>query len=145
MSRLSTETENSIFIFETVLRVRHSEVDIGQNLTIEAITCLLSEARSRFLYAKAIKEAIGEFQGLVTTNIVINILSYARIREELLFEVGVENLHNHGGDFIFKVTRMSDGSPIANALMKFATYDYRQNKIIPMNTALREAFRQKIS
>ncbi|MEC7911096.1 MAG: hypothetical protein VYC46_05300, partial [Pseudomonadota bacterium] len=43
-------------VFETVMRVRHTEIDLGQHVTIESLTALLSEARLRFLHAKGIKE-----------------------------------------------------------------------------------------
>lgn len=37
------------FVFETVMRVRSSEVSIGQHMTIEALIALLSETRAVFV------------------------------------------------------------------------------------------------
>lgn len=56
-----------------------------------------------------------------------------------MFEVGVQHLTHTGGEFAFKVTRMLDGSPVANAVMGFVAYDYRQNSEIPLSQSLRDA------
>ena len=52
------------FVFETVMRVRSTEVSIGQHMTIEALIALLSETRARFLYSKDIKEITADYTGL---------------------------------------------------------------------------------
>ena len=61
-----------------------------------------------------------------------------RAREELLFEVGVQNLTDQGGEFVFKVSRMFDASVVAYAVMGFVAYDYRQGKPIALSAALKE-------
>lgn len=131
------------FVFETVMRVRHTEIGLGQHLTMESMVALLTEARSRFLFSKGVKEINSEYQGFIITNIATHFLSRAKAREELLFEIGVQNLHETGGDFIFKVSRMSDASDVAHAVMGFVVYDYRLNKEVPLTGALREAVETK--
>lgn len=138
MSDKDIDFENGHFVFETVMRVRNTEIGIGQHLTIDAMVALLAEARARFLYSKGIKEINSDYHGFVITDVATHFLSRARAREELLFEVGVENLHANGGDFIFKVTRMFDSSEVARAVMGFVAYDYRLNKEIPLTDTLRE-------
>ncbi|MFW2178502.1 MULTISPECIES: acyl-CoA thioesterase [unclassified Moraxella] len=135
---IETDFQNAMFVFETVMRVRSADIGIGQHMTVEAMVGLLAEARARFLYSKGIKEINNDYHGVVITDVATHILSRARAREELLFEVGVQNLSDKGGDFIFKVTRMYDGSVVAHAVMGFVAYDYRQNKEIPMSKELRE-------
>lgn len=128
--------DDAYFVFETVMRVRNTEIGIGQNLTIESMVALLTEARSRFLYSKGIKEISADYQGLVITDVATHFISRVRAREELLFEVGVQNLTKDGGDFVFKVTRMFDSSEVARAVMGFVAYDYRSNKKIALNDTL---------
>lgn len=131
------------FVFETVMRVRHTEIGIGQHLTIDAMVALLSEARARFLFSRGVKEINNEYQGFIITDVATHFLSRAKAREELLFEVGVQNLHENGGDFIFKVSRMSDSSEVAHSVMGFVAYDYRKNKEVALAGALREAVETK--
>ncbi|MCM3662659.1 hypothetical protein M3148_16970, partial [Georgenia satyanarayanai] len=102
-------------MFETVMRVRNTEIGLAQHLTVENLVALLTEARFRFLYSKSIKEVNAEYQGLVINHIETQIFDRVRAREELLFEVGVQHLTDLGGDFVFKVSRMFDGSLVAYA------------------------------
>lgn len=139
MSEMDSDFGDDGFVFETVMRVRNIEIGIGQHLTIESMVGLLSEARARFLYSKGIKEINAEYQGLILTDVATHIVSRARAREELLFEVGVQNLSEKGGDFIFKVSRMYDNSEVARAVMGFVAYDYRQSKQIPLTETMRSA------
>lgn len=138
MADVDNEFGNVNFVFETVMRVRNTEIGIGQHLTIEAMVALLTEARARFLYSKGIKEISADYQGLVITDVATHLVSRVRAREELLFEVGVQNLTATGGDFVFKVTRMFDSAEVARAVMGFVAYDYRLNKEIQLNDNLRE-------
>lgn len=134
---------DKVFVFETVMRIRNTEVDIGQYLSFEAFSGLLTEAKARFFYSKGIKEVNNDYQGLIVNNVLINVVSRVRAREELLFEVGVDNLTDDDGDMFFKVTRMYDGSLVAKAVINFVNYDYRLNQIIPLNAQLKEALFQR--
>lgn len=136
--------DKALFIFETVMRVRSTEIDASQYLTIESLTELLSESRSRFLYSRGIKQISADLQGLIVNNLELNIFSLAREREELLFEVGVESVSNDGCDINIKVTRMYDDSLIAKSRQRFVNYDYRLQKITSLNNSTQQALDQQI-
>lgn len=130
---------DKIFVFETAIRVRSTEVDVGQYLTIEALTSLISEVRSRFFYAKGIQEITAEYQGLIVDDLTLTMYSRVRVREELLFEVGITDLTYEDGCLAIKVSRMFDGSVVAKATLHFVNFDYRLNHIIAMNAHTKEA------
>lgn len=130
---------DDIFVFETALRVRHTEVDAGQYLTIDALTALISEVRSRFFYAKGIQEISADYQGLIVDDLSLTMYSRVRVREELLFEVGIFDLSHEGGSLAIKVSRMFDGSVIANATLHFVNFDYRLNHTIAINATTKAA------
>ena len=67
------------------------------------------------------------------------IISQVRAREELLFEVGIEQLSDDDGQLVVKVTRMYDGSLVAKARKHFVNYDYRLNKISTITSSIQEA------
>lgn len=135
--------DDEVFVFETVMRVRNTEIDVGQHLTLESLITLLAEARARFLYSRGIKEINSDYQGLIISNLQLNVVSRVRAREELLFEVGVEQISDKSGDMAIKVTRMYDGSLVAKARKSFIQYDYRSNKAISFHDDIKEALEQK--
>lgn len=130
--------DTRVFVFETVMRVRNTEVNSAQYLTLESLTALLAEARARFLYSKGIKEINAEYQGLIVDNLQLSVISSVRVREELLFEVGVEQIYDDRGQMAIKVTRMYDGSLVAKARLHFVNYDYRLSKATTINSLLKE-------
>ncbi len=134
--------DDGVFVFETVMRVRNTEIDVGQYLTLESLITLLSEARVRFLYSKGINEINSEYQGLIVSNLQLNVISRVRAREALLFEVGVEQISQKSGKMAIKVTRMYDGSLVAKARKGFIQYDYRSNKAISFNSEVKGALDQ---
>ena len=137
------EFDDEVFVFETVMRVRNTEIDVGQHLTLESLITLLAEARARFLYSRGIKEINSDYQGLIISDLQLNVVSRVRTREELLFEVGIEQISDKSGDMAIKVTRMYDGSLVAKARKRFIQYDYRSNKAISFQNDIKEALEQK--
>ncbi|MEC5210618.1 acyl-CoA thioesterase FadM [Psychrobacter sp. PL15] len=139
MSDQELAFDNEVFVFETVMRVRNTEIDAGQHLTLESLTALLTEARQRFLHSRSIKEIDADYQGLLVNNLQLSFNGRVRVREELLFEVGVERLSDNDGDIVIKVTRMHDGSLVARARLHFINFDFRSNKVTALNTTIKTA------
>ena len=143
MSNQELNFDDGVFVFETVMRVRNTEIDMGQHLTLESLTGLLTEALQRFLYAKGIKEISADHQGLIINELQLSIFSCVRAREELLFEVGVEPLVepliDNGGNIVFKATRMHNGEIVAKARQHFVNYDFRLNKITTLDNTIKKA------
>ena len=131
--------DDKVFVFETVMRVRNTEIGVGQNLTHESLVTLLTEAQARFLYSRGIKNNIAAYQGLIVDNLQLQVLNQVRVPEALLFEVGVEQLSESSGDMVIKVTRMQGGSVVARARKRFVNYDYRANKVILLSSSIKEA------
>lgn len=134
--------DDTVFVFETVMRVRTSEVGIGNYLSLECLAQLLCETRDRFLYAKGIQRIQADHQGLIVDDIQLTLVSMVRAREELLFEVGVQQLSNSGCYIDTKVTRLHDDSLVAKSRQHFVNYDYRLNKITTFNKSLQSALDQ---
>ncbi|MGO1375278.1 MAG: thioesterase, partial [Psychrobacter sp.] len=71
MSKKELHFDNDLFVFETVMRVRHTEIDTGHHLTLESLTALLNEARLRFLYSRGIKEVGGVLKSMLASDVAI--------------------------------------------------------------------------
>lgn len=134
--------DDAVFVFETVMRIRNSEIGVGNYLTLESLAHLLSETRDRFLYAKGIQQIHADYQGLIVDDMQVNLFAMVRAREDLMFEVGVQQLSSDGCDINIKVTRMHDGSLVAKSRQHFVNYDYRLNKITPLNNTIKQALDQ---
>ena len=139
MLKKELDFNNDIFVFETVMRVRHIELDMAQYLTLESLTALLCEARQRFFYSRGIKEINADYHGLIIDELQLSIVSRVKAREELLFEVGVEPLYDNGGTIVIKTTRMNTGEIVAKARQHFVNYDLQLNKPIALDKTMKEA------
>lgn len=139
VSKEELDFDDNLFVFETVMRVRHTEIDIGQHLTIESLTAQLAEAQSRFLYSRGIKEINADYQGLIIDNLQLCMNGRIRVRESLLFEIGVEPLYDNGGYIVIKVNCMRTGETLAKARLHFINYDFRLNKTTSLDKTIKEA------
>lgn len=139
MSKQTLVFDDNLFVFETVMRVRHTEADTGQHITIEALTSLLSEARLRFLFSKGIKHINADHQGLIVDTLQLDIVSRIRVREELLIEVGVEPIYDNGGNIVIKVIRIHTGETVAKSRQHFVNYDFHLNKVTKLDNTIKEA------
>ncbi|WP_435979356.1 thioesterase [Psychrobacter sp. DM4] len=143
MSSQSLVLDDRVFVFETLLHVRAIEVNINQYLTLESLSALLVEAREQFLHFKGVKDISGAHQGLVVDKLQVHIISRARVREALLFEVGIEQVEDNGGSIAIRVVRMSDNSLIAKSRQHFVNYDYRLQKITTIDETLKQLLTPK--
>lgn len=139
MSEQKLDVDDEFLAFETVMRVRHAETDANQYLTLEALTALLTESWLRFLYAQGIKEVNADYQGLIIDELQLNIRSRVKVREELLFEVGIKPSYDNGGHVEIKVTRMHTGELVAHARKHFVSYDFRLNKVTALDSTIKKA------
>lgn len=135
--------DEGVFVFETVIRIRSTEVKVAQHLTLDSLTVLLAEAQERFLYSKGIKEIIATHQSLLVDHLCLSFTERVQAREELLFEVGVEQVSDDGGDIGIKVTRMCDGSLVAKARQHFIVYDFQLDKKLKLDNTLKEALKPR--
>lgn len=145
MAQEALKFADDVFVFETVMRVRSTEITIGRQVSIEAMTSMLSEATARFFYAQGIKEINAVYHGLLVTDSCCQFLSRAKAREELLFEVGATNLTEKSGDIAIKVTRMHDASMVVLAKFGFVNFDYRSNKVVALDDTVKEALTPNVN
>lgn len=120
--------DDSVFVFETVMHVRHTEIDASQYLTLESLTALLAEARERFLCSKSSDARDVDDQSLIIDSLQLSISSRVCAREALLFEVGVEPLSDGDGNIVTRISRMNDGSSVAKARQHVINCDFCVNE-----------------
>lgn len=141
MARLHLELPEDAFRYATRMTVRSTDINAGNHLGNDALISMLSEARSRFLFAHGIDGGgNGEGLGIVVTDLATLYKAEARERDLLLFEVGVMDFNKYGGDITFRVSRPADATLVALAKNGFVFFDYRAGKVTPMPEEFRARF-----
>lgn len=143
MSVQEVIVKDSEFVFETVMRVRNTEVGVGQYLTIDSLTAILTEAKSRFFSSKGLEDINEESQGLIITNMAINFPEMVRPKEDLLIEVGVPKINKKQATMKFRVSHMQNMTIIAKACMTLVNFDFQKNKAVAMSAYMLEHLEQK--
>ncbi len=143
MSVQEVVVEESEFVFETVMRVRNTEVGVGQYLTIDALTSILTEAKSRFFSSKGIEDMDDNSQGLIITDMAINFPEMVKAKEDLLIEVGVPKINKKQAIMKFRVNHMHKMIIIAKACMTLVNFDFNKDKVVPMSAYMLEHLEQK--
>lgn len=140
MARVELSFPDSVFTFSTEMTVRISDVNGAAHLSNEGMVAMLSEARAAFLTGHAVDETGQSGLGIIVTDLATIFQGESFYGERLRFDVGLTEFNRYGGDFAFRVTRVSDEAPIATAKYGFVFFDYEQRRVTPMPETFREAF-----
>jgi len=144
MARLHLEFPESSLCYRTEMGVRNSDINGARHLGNDALVSMLSEARSRFLYAHGIDDSGAESDGpgIIVTDLATLYKAEAHARDLLLFEVGLADPNRYGGDIVFRVSRPADGTLVALAKYGFVFFDYAAGKVVPIPETFAARFPQ---
>ncbi|SFA79534.1 thioesterase family protein [Azotobacter beijerinckii] len=142
MARLHLEFPAHCLCYRTEMNVRNSDINGARHLGNDALVSMLSEARSRFLYAHGIDDSGAETSGpgIIVTDLATLYKAEAHARDRLRFEVGLADFNKYGGDIVFRVSRPADGALIALAKYGFVFFDYEAGKVVPIPAAFAARF-----
>jgi len=142
MPRLHLEFPEALFCYSTLLTVRVTDINAGRHLGNDSMISMLSEARARFLVEHGIREHDPIDVGTIVTDLATTYKAEARAHDELLFEVGVTDFNQYGGDIVFRVSRPRDQVLVAMAKYGFVFFDYQRGQVVPMPDRFRHQFPQ---
>lgn len=142
MARLHLEIPEHALFYRTEMSVRTSDVNGARHLGNDTLVSMLSEARSRFLFAHGIDDSGAETQdpGIIVTDLATLYKAEAHARDRLRFEVGLADFNRYGGDIVFRVSRPADGALVALAKYGFVFFDYGAGKVVPIPEAFAARF-----
>ena len=140
MARIQLAFPDDVFIFETRMQVRITDINGASHLGNDALISMLSEARARFLAEYGFREDGDDGTGIIVTDLATMYQSESFYPEVLRFEVGLMDFNRYGGDFVFRVTKMDSGQAVALAKYGFVFFDYHQRRVVPMPEAFRSRF-----
>lgn len=132
MARLKLDFPDDLFIFSTQLTVRVTDINGGNHLGNDSMISMISEARARFLFEYGLQENGADGLGIIVTDLATTYKAEAHARDQLVFEVGVMDFNQYGGDIVFRITRPRDGKLVALAKYGFVFFNYKTSQVTPM-------------
>jgi acyl-CoA thioesterase FadM len=132
MARLKLDFPDDLFIFSTQLTVRVTDINGANHLGNDSMISMISEARARFLFDYGVQETGPDGVGIIVTDLATTYRAEAHARDQLVFDVGVMDFNQYGGDIIFRVTRPKDGKLVAMAKYGFVFFNYQRSQVTPM-------------
>jgi len=140
MARLKLDFPEDQYCYSTQLTVRVTDINAGNHLGNDSMISMISEARARFLYEYGVQETARAAVGIIVTDLATTYKAEAHARDQLLFEVGVMDFNQYGGDIIFRITRPADGKLVAMAKYGFVFFNYQASQVVPMPDDFRAKF-----
>ncbi|SDH16767.1 MULTISPECIES: thioesterase family protein [unclassified Duganella] len=132
MARLKLDFPDDLFIYSTQLTVRVTDINGGNHLGNDSMISMISEARARFLFEYGLQENGADGLGIIVTDLATTYKAEAHARDQLVFEVGVMDFNQYGGDIVFRITRPRDGKLVALAKYGFVFFNYQSSQVTPM-------------
>lgn len=132
MARLKLDFPDELFIYSTQLTVRVTDINGANHLGNDSMISMISEARARFLFEYGVQETGPDGVGIIVTDLATTYRAEAHARDQLVFEVGVTDFNQYGGDIVFRVTRPRDGRLVAMAKYGFVFFNYKSGQVTPM-------------
>ncbi|MBC3870651.1 thioesterase family protein [Undibacterium oligocarboniphilum] len=140
MARLQLYFPEDQYYYSTQLTVRVTDINGANHLGNDSMISMISEARARFLYEFGIRETANSGIGIIVTDLATTYKAEAHARDQLLFEVGVMDFNQYGGDITFRITRPADQALIAMAKSGFVFFNYQTKKVMAMPDDFRAKF-----
>jgi acyl-CoA thioesterase FadM len=132
MARLTLNFPEDQYYFSTQLTVRVTDINGANHLGNDSMISMISEARARFLFDFGVQETQADGLGIIVTDLATTYKAEAHARDQLLFEVGVMDFNQYGGDITFRVTRPRDGKLVAMAKSGFVFFNYQRGAVVTM-------------
>jgi acyl-CoA thioesterase FadM len=132
MARLHLDFPEDQLYFSTQLTVRVTDINGANHLGNDSMISMISEARARFLFEFGVQETGADGVGIIVTDLATTYKAEAHARDQLVFEVGVMDFNQYGGDITFRVTRPRDGKLVAMAKSGFVFFNYNSSQVTPM-------------
>ncbi|MYN29363.1 MULTISPECIES: thioesterase family protein [Duganella] len=140
MARLKLDFPDHLFLFSTQLTVRATDINGANHLGNDSMISMISEARARFLFEYGVQETGPDGVGIIVTDLATTYKAEAHARDQLVFDVGVMDFNQYGGDIVFRVSRPKDSKLVALAKYGFVFFNYNSGQVTPMPPAFLAKF-----
>ena len=141
MARIEISNPSPV-IFKRELIVTESYINAASHVGNESYVILLNESAEQFFHSRGVTPYSINQQALVNTEFSVQLKSEAKMGDSLLIELGVENFHRCGCDFIYRISNTAVDSLVARAKFSFLSFDYQAGKLADLEKGFKEFFIQ---
>ena len=131
-----------LFIFNTIISIRISDLNYGGHLGNDSILSLVHEARVQFLQQYNCKEMDVYGAGLIMSDAAIEFKQEAFYNDVLKIYVTIGDFSRLGFDLFYKLAKLKgDGeSVIAVAKTGMVCFDYDKKKVVSVPEEFKQHF-----
>ena len=127
-------------IFSSKIEVCESYINAGNHVGNESYVILLNKTAEQFFENRGVHQYTVNKQVLLNTEFSVQLKSEAKLGGVLNVELGVDNFHRCGCDFIYRVNDSAKGELIARARFSFLTFDYQAGKLSDADAGFKDFF-----
>jgi acyl-CoA thioesterase FadM len=131
-------------IFRRELVVADGDINAANHVGNQTYVILLNESAEQFFYKRGAHPYSVNQQVLLNTEFSVQLKSEAKLGDSLLIELGVENFHRCGCDFLYRMTNTITGALVARAKFSFLSFDYTAGQLADVGEGFKEFFIQGI-
>ncbi|WP_101758822.1 thioesterase family protein [Oceanicoccus sp. KOV_DT_Chl] len=128
-------------LFSTDITVHDSYINRGNHVGNSRYVDLCNEATLRFFRSRNTAEYTIANQVLLNSGFSVQLKTEAKYADVLTVELGVDNFHRCGCDFIYKIENKNSDRVIALASLSFLSFDYQLGKVVDASAAFRDFFK----
>ncbi len=128
------------FPFATEIPLLIGHINYGNHLDNAQVLGLVSEARLRYLKSLGYSELDVAGRGIIARDAAVQYRSEAFHGEVMVVEMGVEDFHEYGCDFIWRLAERESGREVARGKTGIVFFDYQARKKAKVPEAFRHRF-----
>lgn len=141
MARIKIELPDK-FDFNTVLKIRITDLNYGGHVGNEVLLGLMHESRMQYLFALGYSNEINSIEGLglIQADAAIVYKSETFYGESLLVEIAANDFTKYGFDFVYKFSKPDKNEEVARGKTGLVCFDYSTRKVATIPMSFREKF-----
>lgn len=133
------------FIFRTEIPLLISHINHGRHLDNAQLLGLVSETRVRFLRSHGYSEMDVEGAGIIVADAALQYRSEAFYGETMAIELGLQDFHDHGCDFVWQMSDVDSRRQVARGKTGIVFFDYSVRRKTTVPAAFRARFASPLS
>lgn len=122
-------TEPISYLHQFNITVRVTDLNYGNHLANENVLVYAQEARVDFLRVNEMSELNFWGTSLIQGDAAIAYKNEGFIGDQILVELGIDDISNSSFDFIYKMTNQTTGKLLAIAKTRMVCFDYDERKV----------------
>jgi YbgC/YbaW family acyl-CoA thioester hydrolase len=137
MARVAIQLPD-LFIYETDMVVRVSDLNYGNHVGNDSILTLMQEARTLFYRNRGFESEVkleGSI-GQIVADAAIVYKSESFLGDTLRIQIAVGEHHKYGFDLFYRITQRKTGKEVALGKTGIVCFDYDKRKMVSTPTSI---------